>query len=129
MDPDWSDSSIYWGVKSQYFQVCVLIHGYLCCRIYFLQCAVSSVRCDSSRSHILNRENYTNSLLWGLWYPCLGILVLSAIGFKGRVDPHLCASSPACNAFLRFTSGVTAADLLTASMAAEHFWSTYFFRH
>ena len=32
--------------------------------------------------------------------------------------PHLCASSPAHNGFLRFTSGVTPADLLAASMAA-----------
>ena len=45
------------------------------------------------------------------------------------MDPHLCASSPACNGFFRFTSGVTAADLLTASMATEHFWTKYFFKH
>ena len=32
--------------------------------------------------------------------------------------PHLCALSPACNEFLRFTSGATPADLLAATMAA-----------
>ena len=34
---------------------------------------------------------------------------------------YLQASSPVCNGFLRFTSGVTPADLFTA----EPFWSTY----
>ena len=34
--------------------------------------------------------------------------------------PRLPALSPACNEFLRFTSGVTPADLLAASMAASH---------
>ena len=33
--------------------------------------------------------------------------------------PHLHAFSPACNGFLRFTSGATPADPLTASMAAS----------
>ena len=35
--------------------------------------------------------------------------------------PHQHASSPACNGFLRFTSGVTPADLLAASVVAELF--------
>ena len=39
--------------------------------------------------------------------------------------PHLHALLPVCNWFLRFPSGVTPADLLSASMAAEPFWSTY----
>ena len=40
--------------------------------------------------------------------------------------PWLCASSPEFNEFLSFTFGVTPADLLTTSMAAEPFyWSTY----
>ena len=33
--------------------------------------------------------------------------------------PHLCASLPVHNRFLRFTSGATPADLLAASMAAS----------
>ena len=33
----------------------------------------------------------------------------------------MCASSPTCNGFLRFTSGATPADLTTASMVAEPF--------
>ena len=36
------------------------------------------------------------------------------------------ALSPARNRFLRFTSGVTPADLLVANMVAEVFQSTYF---
>ena len=35
--------------------------------------------------------------------------------------PHLCALSPVCNGFLRFTSGATPADLLAISMAVELF--------
>ena len=35
--------------------------------------------------------------------------------------PHLRASSPACNRFLRFTSGATPADYLVNSMAAQPF--------
>ena len=42
-----------------------------------------------------------------------------------RGSPRLHASSPECNRFLRFTSGVIPADLLVASMAAQLFWSTY----
>ena len=52
------------------------------------------------------------------------------LGFKARMDPFdLCASSPACNGFLIFTSGVTPTDLLTARMAAKSFWSTYLYMH
>ena len=39
--------------------------------------------------------------------------------------PCLHASSPVFNGFIRLTSGATPADLLTASIAAEPFWSTY----
>ena len=35
--------------------------------------------------------------------------------------PHLHASLSACNTFLRFTFGITPADLLAASMAAKLF--------
>ena len=28
--------------------------------------------------------------LWSLWYPCFGLLVTSALGFKVRVDPLAC---------------------------------------
>ena len=27
------------------------------------------------------------SFSWGYWYPCFGLLVMSALGFKARVDP------------------------------------------
>ena len=29
------------------------------------------------------------SFLWGQWYPCFGLLVMTALGFKARVDPWL----------------------------------------
>ena len=40
-------------------------------------------------------------------------------------SPHLRASSAAHNGLLRFTSGVTPADLLAANMVAEPFSSTH----
>ena len=50
-------------------------------------------------------------------------------GFQSQGGPINCIYiiwiSPACNGFLRFTSGATPADLLTASIAAEPFWSKY----
>ena len=42
---------------------------------------------------------------------------MSALDFKARLHALL----PACNQFLTFTSGVTPADLLVASMAVEPF--------
>ena len=47
------------------------------------------------------------SLLWGHWYPCFGLLVLSALGFKAKVYPFACLLT---SVILRFTSGVTPAD-------------------
>ena len=41
---------------------------------------------------------------------------MSTLGFKAT---HLHASLPVCNRFLRFTCGMTPADLLAASMAGE----------
>ena len=35
--------------------------------------------------------------LWGHRYPCFGLLVTSALGFRAMVDPHLRASLPVCN--------------------------------
>ena len=39
--------------------------------------------------------------------------------------PHLHALLPACNEFLRFTSGVTPTDCIEVSMATKPFWSMY----
>ena len=52
-------------------------------------------------------------------YPCFGRDVTSALGFKARADVS-CAFSPVRSGFLRFTSGVTPASLLMASMEASH---------
>ena len=30
------------------------------------------------------------SFLWGHWYPCFGLLVMSPLGFKARVDSLIC---------------------------------------
>ena len=47
-------------------------------------------------------------------------------GFQNQGRTHrLHASFPACNGFLKFTSGATLTDLLFASLAAELFQSTY----
>ena len=42
---------------------------------------------------------------------------------RPRWIPNLCASSPWCNGFLRFTSGATPADLLVASIANDEWWT------
>ena len=44
------------------------------------------------------------SFSWGHWYPCFGLLVMSALGFKARVDPFCVILT--C-VILRFTFGVT----------------------
>ena len=61
----------------------------------------------------------------------VGLLVMSPPGFKARVNPslRLFASSPTCNRFIRFTTGMTPTDLLTTRMAAKPFWSTYLYIH
>ena len=59
----------------------------------------------------------THVLFVGPLIPLFGLLVMSALGFKARVDSLACFL--ACVLFLRFTSGATPADLLTASMAAD----------
>ena len=62
------------------------------------------------------------SFSWGHWCPSFGLLVTSPLGFKASfaLDRGICVRcSP------RFTSSVTPADLLAASMAAEPFCFTY----
>ena len=59
--------------------------------------------------------------LWGHWYPCIGLLVTSPLGFKvGSLIRtwwrHICDIHS-----LRFTSSVAPASLLAASMAAGLF--------
>ena len=50
-----------------------------------------------------------------------GFVVMSALGFKARVDPlPKSASLPVYNRFLRITSGATPTDLL-ANITAEPF--------
>ena len=36
------------------------------------------------------------SFLWGYWYPCFGLLVTSALGFKTRVDSLACVLPRLC---------------------------------
>ena len=60
------------------------------------------------------------SFLWGLFWTSDDVY----LGFQSQGgSPCLRVSLPSC--ILRFTSGVTPADLLAASMAAELFSSTY----
>ena len=56
------------------------------------------------------------SSLCGHWYPCLGLLVMSALGFNVRVD-LVRTFFIAWVLFLRFTSGATPADSIEVSMA------------
>ena len=52
--------------------------------------------------------------------PCFGLLVMSALGIKVRVDPVFVCFLVCAQWILRFTSGATPANLLVASMAAGH---------
>ena len=60
--------------------------------------------------------------LWGHWYPCSGLLVMPALGFKARVDPlalvlcHLCTMD---------SSDSPLVGHLLTSWQPEPFWSTY----
>ena len=56
--------------------------------------------------------------LWGNWYPYFEHLVTS-LGFKARVGSLICTWQRPT--FPQITSGVTPADLLTASIAAGGF--------
>ena len=56
---------------------------------------------------------------FGHRYPCFGLLVTSALGFKAMVDFSL-AYFLSCMLLLRFTYGTTPANLLAASMVAGH---------
>ena len=50
------------------------------------------------------------------------LLAMSDVNFKARVDqPYMCLLSSVHNGFLSFTIGVTPADFLLTSMAAELF--------
>ena len=59
--------------------------------------------------------------------PVFGLPVTSVLIFKARVD-SLHVLSPAHNRFLRFTFGEKTGNFLMAIIAAEPFWSTYFFK-
>ena len=56
--------------------------------------------------------------LWGHWYPCLGPLVTSPLGFITRVGSLIFTWW--CT-FLRFTSSSTPMLVYVASIAASHF--------
>ena len=72
--------------------------------------------------HFLKKFLEDMSFLWGHWYPYFGLLVISALGFKAMVGSLACFLT--CG-ILRFTSGVTPADCIEASMAAKPFWPTH----
>ena len=65
------------------------------------------------------------SFLWGHWYPCFRLLMMSALGFKARMDPSLSCFPTYMQRISQVHSGTTPADLLMANMVAEPFWSIY----
>ena len=67
-------------------------------------------------------HTYPSVPLWGHSYTCFEVLVASPLGFNaivqlGRGENYACS--------LRFTSGVTPADLFVANMAVRLFSYTY----
>ena len=69
------------------------------------------------------------SFLWGRWYPCFGFWWrLVWVSKPEWVQPYLhLVEAYMISCLLRFTSGVTPAGLLAASMAADRF-PTYVFQ-
>ena len=61
-----------------------------------------------------------------LGVPCFGLLVMSSLGFKAKLDCFICTWWRCmCYMSLRFTSCVISVELLVASMVAELFSSMY----
>ena len=89
-------------------------HYYLALIMYVNISIEIVVNCLNLKNNI-ERQQY---FLCCHWNPSFGLLVTSALVSKPGWISRLPASSPARNGFLRFTSGVTPADLLTASMTA-----------
>ena len=60
------------------------------------------------------------SILRGHWYPCSGLLVISALGFKARVCPSLACFVTCMLCHLHAMDSL--ADLLAASIASQPFF-------
>ena len=72
-----------------------------------------------TRPNFLKKNGKHKSFLWGPWYPCSELLVIFPLGFKARMGSLICAHS------LRFTSGVTPANLMTAEPNSSRYpWAT-----
>ena len=84
-----------------HFKICLCI-TYLC--FYRSKRKMSYPHGKFHRGIFLKKIGGHGSFLWDQWYPCFGLLTMSAMGFKARVDLW-----HACNGILRFTSGT---DLL-----------------
>ena len=78
--------------------------------------------------HNVRRESWWNTILFNIniyksiWRRIAvwcGLLMTSDLGFKSRIDIHLCALLPACNRIPIFISGVTTPNLLADSMTAN----------
>ena len=74
------------------------------------------------------------SFLWGHWYPCFGFLVMSALGFKARVDfltclvHHLCTTdssdSPVVQYLLTSWWLVWEPSCFIHVLAYRHWWGS-----
>ena len=67
---------------------------------------------------------WTQVLFWDHWYPCIGFLVTSPLGFKARVGSALFAffCGGKCNIHSpRSISGATRGNLLAVNITASHF--------
>ena len=56
---------------------------------FFTQCCILKFLLFSYSLLSTNLLNVHKSILWGQWYPCFRLLVMSALGFKARVDRWL----------------------------------------
>ena len=56
---------------------------------------------------MVSKNTYFGGYQSFLWGPCFELLVISALGFKARVDPLLVSISPVHKKFVRFNFGAT----------------------
>ena len=109
---------LWWKMNNIYFSKMTFTQ----CRKYISVSPLRTYTQANMRQPFFFKINFEGhkSFLWDHWCPCFGPLVISALGFKARVDPFLLTC-----VILRFTYCATPADCVEVSMAVKLFWSTY----
>ena len=98
------------------------------CRNHITQIHRGRLQGDTDWNNFFYIFGGHQSFLWGHSYLYFGLLVMSGLDFKARMDHLACIHCHPCvmdSSDSRFTFGATPADLLMANMVAEPFQSMY----